>query len=115
MVESVSRDTLGGETRDFSPEMVGGSWEGGFQEERSKCTAVRFMCLCDVRRLCVITKKVAIMIIDIQSINTPHFNTFVFRMLCLHQRGRQEWSAGERVCRPHSFCIAFFTVFECIF
>lgn len=78
-MESVSRDTLGGETRDFSPEMVGGSWEGGFQEERSKCTAVRFMCLCDVRRLCVIKKKVAIMIIDIQSINTPHFNTFVFR------------------------------------
>lgn len=37
--------TLGGETRDSSPEMVGGSWEGGFREERSKCTALRFVCV----------------------------------------------------------------------
>ena len=46
MVVSARRDTLGGETRDSSPEMVGGSWEGGFREERSKCTALRFECVC---------------------------------------------------------------------
>lgn len=38
------KKTLGGETRDSSPEMVGGSWEGGFTEERSKCTALRSVC-----------------------------------------------------------------------
>lgn len=43
-------ETLGGETRDSGPEMVGGSWEGGFREERSKCTALRSVC--DGRGLC---------------------------------------------------------------
>lgn len=58
MVVSVRRETLGGEPRDSSPEMVGGSWEGGFREERSKCTAPCCVCVCacacmfDVRGLC---------------------------------------------------------------
>lgn len=38
------------------------------------------LCVCVMSEDCVVLQeKVAIMIIDIQSINTPHFNTFVFR------------------------------------
>lgn len=70
MVLSTRREALGGETRDSSPEMVGGSWEGGFREERSKCTALRFMRLCEVREDRAVLEKAAIMIIDTESRST---------------------------------------------
>lgn len=58
MVVPVRKETLGGETRDSSPEMVGGSWEGGFTEERSKCTALRSVCAV-MRERCAVAAKEA--------------------------------------------------------
>lgn len=50
--------------------MVGGSWEGGYREERSKCTALRFACVCVVLEDCVILAKEGIMIIVTQGRNS---------------------------------------------
>lgn len=58
MVVPVRKETLGGEARDSSPEMVGGSWEGGFTEERSKCTALRSVCAV-MRERCAVAAKEA--------------------------------------------------------
>lgn len=77
-------ETLGGETRDSGPEMVGGSWEGGFREERSGASAPR--CVpCVMGEDCVILTKEVIMMIGTLGRNTlvviSQFSTGYFVLL----------------------------------